>query len=267
MRDEIELFAEEHAQQIDDEIDSVLVSVRRQVSVAKAAIAALLTRSLTLENGVVQMSATFPATLSKIPELFTSQIRAQGYYTTTKDFVQLFDEQIDKALEALGLMSTPSVSPHLDHVQRDFIVSQKIAAKRALDMEPMLVSVRLAQAAYSFSPGQTLSDMIDYFGRIADQLLDVSAKLLLFITSFFRKVLAMFYSNFEKIKELWYEYVGPADKKNRPFCAGIIAGGRVYRLGEIEEMDNGQIPGVLENGGGYGCRHWWAITELRRQTV
>ena len=267
MRDEIESFAEEHAQDLDAATENTLASFSRQIASAKLAIAALLTRSLTVDSGVVQMSTTFSATLSKIPELFTSQIRVHGYYVATRDFVKLFDAQVDQALAAIDLMNLDLGTPYLSQIQRDFVVGQKLAAKRALDMEPMLVSVRLAQAAYSFSPGQTLSGMIDYFGSIADQLMDVSVKLQLFITSFFRKVLGMFYFNFEKSKELWYKYVGPADKKNRPFCAGIIVTGRVYRFSEIEEMDNGQIPGVLENGGGYGCRHWWAATKLRKNTI
>lgn len=53
-----------------------------------------------------------------------------------------------------------------------------------------------------------------------------------------------------------FEYVGPTDKFNRPFCREHV--GKRYTREEINAMDNGQGLPVFEFGGGYNCRHRWA---------
>jgi hypothetical protein len=52
-----------------------------------------------------------------------------------------------------------------------------------------------------------------------------------------------------------FAYMGPADKKTRPFCREHV--GKVYTRKDIDEMDNGQIDNVFLTGGGYNCRHTW----------
>jgi len=63
-------------------------------------------------------------------------------------------------------------------------------------------------------------------------------------------------------------YVGPLDRKTRPFCRHILTGIRVYTEGAIAQMDNGQGIPVRETCGGYRCRHQWApitIFEVQRR--
>jgi hypothetical protein len=50
-----------------------------------------------------------------------------------------------------------------------------------------------------------------------------------------------------------FVYMGPADKKTRPFCREHV--GKVYTRAEIDELDNGQIDNVFLTGGGFNCRH------------
>lgn len=52
-----------------------------------------------------------------------------------------------------------------------------------------------------------------------------------------------------------YAYMGPADRKIRPFCHAHV--GKVYTRPEIDAMDNGQLPNAFLTGGGYNCRHSW----------
>lgn len=65
--------------------------------------------------------------------------------------------------------------------------------------------------------------------------------------------------------EAAFAYMGPADKKTRPFCR--IHVGRVYTRAEIDALDNGQLDNVFLTGGGYNCRHVWTevskLSELR----
>lgn len=64
-----------------------------------------------------------------------------------------------------------------------------------------------------------------------------------------------------------FVYVGPADRKTRPFCRQHV--GKVYDRRQIDRLDNGQLPNVFLTGGGYNCRHAWKRVsrldeELRR---
>lgn len=52
-----------------------------------------------------------------------------------------------------------------------------------------------------------------------------------------------------------FAYLGPADKKTRPFCRLHV--GKVYTRAQIAELDNGQLDNVFLTGGGYNCRHVW----------
>ena len=54
-------------------------------------------------------------------------------------------------------------------------------------------------------------------------------------------------------------YVGPVDSKIRPFCLARV--GDIFTVEEIRKMNNGQIPDVLINGGGYNCRHRWIAVD------
>lgn len=53
----------------------------------------------------------------------------------------------------------------------------------------------------------------------------------------------------------YFEYRGPDDSANRPFCDKHV--GRIYTREEIEKLDNGQTSNVMLGGGGYRCRHHW----------
>lgn len=65
--------------------------------------------------------------------------------------------------------------------------------------------------------------------------------------------------------DLVFAYLGPADKKTRPFCLKHV--GKVYTRAEIDALDNGQLDNVFLTGGGYQCRHVWIevsrFSELR----
>lgn len=57
-----------------------------------------------------------------------------------------------------------------------------------------------------------------------------------------------------------YRYVGPNDRKTRPFCAKHL--GKVFSREALDKLDNGQIGPVSSYLGGYGCRHSLAPIEL-----
>ncbi len=64
-------------------------------------------------------------------------------------------------------------------------------------------------------------------------------------------------------------YVGPLDRKTRPFCRKVLTGPtKVFTIGEIGRLDNGQGVPVAETCGGFRCRHAWApltVAEAHRR--
>jgi hypothetical protein len=53
-------------------------------------------------------------------------------------------------------------------------------------------------------------------------------------------------------------YVGPLDRKTRPFCRKILTGVKVHTVEAVQKMDNGTPLPVLTSCGSWRCRHAWA---------
>jgi len=99
-----------------------------------------------------------------------------------------------------------------------------------------------------------LGDLTSGVIRIVRRLSEVEPILFDSAITFFRIIGSLIYRKIEaRGKKLTYVYVGPEGK--RPFCTSLV--GRTFSLDEVVAMDNGQVPGVLENAGGYSCKHWW----------
>jgi hypothetical protein len=64
----------------------------------------------------------------------------------------------------------------------------------------------------------------------------------------------------------YFQYLGPEDEKNRPFCSDIVTRTEVFTAEGIEELNNHPLlgdyvpPNVRVWCGGYNCRHVWAPT-------
>jgi len=52
-----------------------------------------------------------------------------------------------------------------------------------------------------------------------------------------------------------FEYVGPEDERNRPFCADWV--NKKITLGELRELLNYDGAPAITARGGYNCRHNW----------
>jgi hypothetical protein len=70
-----------------------------------------------------------------------------------------------------------------------------------------------------------------------------------------------------------YKYVGPRDKKNRTFCAEMMAANRVFRIEDLRTMSDQSVNPVGPSGysiiewrGSYNCRHKFVQLVYRRDT-
>jgi hypothetical protein len=55
-----------------------------------------------------------------------------------------------------------------------------------------------------------------------------------------------------------YAYVGRTTNSTREFCRSLIGEKRFSRK-DVEQLENGQVPGVRYNGGGRSCMHYWVV--------
>lgn len=60
-------------------------------------------------------------------------------------------------------------------------------------------------------------------------------------------------------------YLGPADSRNRLFCADKV--GKTFTRVEIAQLDNGQGLDVMTRCGGWGCRHHWRAMPLAYESL
>lgn len=62
----------------------------------------------------------------------------------------------------------------------------------------------------------------------------------------------------EELDPVGFVYLGPLDGLMRPFCETLHL--KWFTWGEIEDLDNAQLPDAFATRGGYNCRHgWYAI--------
>jgi hypothetical protein len=89
------------------------------------------------------------------------------------------------------------------------------------------------------------------------------------ISTFYRTISFNSYQKIEQqLGEQRFQYAGPRDLLNRPFCKQIWkqqAEGRTWTLTEIQGLDNGQTGNAFVTCGGYQCRHQWILAVAQPQ--
>ncbi len=84
------------------------------------------------------------------------------------------------------------------------------------------------------------------------------------VSVWYRQVTDLQYQKIEKeLPQIaqHYVYSGPLDQVTRPFCRHMldVTAKKALTRGEIDKLDNGQLPNVWVSGGGFGCRHIWLL--------
>lgn len=68
----------------------------------------------------------------------------------------------------------------------------------------------------------------------------------------------------DQAKEIKFNYVGPRDDKNRPFCRHVLDLKKSFSIAEIRDLDNDSritLKPVFIFCGGWNCRHMWLPSE------
>lgn len=215
-----------------------------------------------LKDAIVDLpyweSTTGKLMLRQIVQLQT-QLRGQltvlGYDNLVSTFMvngydaaQLFAENLPQALGKSELMLTPMRGDILQQLRQfDWDSFQSFGNRVVLETSKQLVLNAVGGVKRS-TIIKNLQGTLDIKADQASLLADTSLR------AFDRQCQ---WQTADEVGVDLFRYAGPADKKNRPFCAARV--GKEFTRKEIGAMSNGssQFASVKTMMGGPRCRHYW----------
>ena len=206
--------------------------------------------------------ADFTDGVLAIEDEFGRVLVASGFNPLVLAFVSNFVGQVDEFATLYGEMGPGLPEIFLAEDDVEVLSNQAAAAILVIEGHSLRANLELRQLLSRSlgEPGalvlaEGISEIVRKVFRIGPVARDQ-------VMLFFRNVGILAYRRGESLgKVLKYSCVGPMGGKHRKFCASLIGKGPFTRE-EIGAMDNGQVPGVFDNCGGYGCKHWWGIAEV-----
>lgn len=246
-------------QKVSEEIDGVVASV-----------SSFVVHSLKTQEGVVVQSPENAKRILDVDSVFKQALDTSEYYPNLLAFVGGFVDQVDEFMDLYEEMRRDVRQSHgafLPQVMftdedRELLSHQAAAAVVMLDGHSTQTLHELRQLLVRSLGESNIAELIKGISESIRKMTKVGPMAKDQLIVFFRSIGSLAYRRIESSgRILKYSYVGPQDKKVRGFCASLLGGSKFTR-NEISAMDNGQVHGVFDNCGGYGCRHWWAVSEV-----
>jgi hypothetical protein len=225
-----------------------------------ASTSAKLLSGVSVVNGFVEQTPDNAKAILSVADTFGQVLESSDYYPTILAFVSLFVDQVDEFQTFFHEMPIAADSMPLNEDDREVLANQAAAAVGVLDGVSARTHLNLQQFLARSLGEAGIEELVKGVSDVVRKMSDVEQLAKDQLIIFFRSISSLVYRKVESggTKYL-YKYVGPTRGSTRGFCSDL-AGGRSYSLEEIAALDNGQVPGVLSNGGGYGCDHFWIIS-------
>lgn len=120
---------------------------------------------------------------------------------------------------------------------------------------------QIAQAVNAgITTGTSLADLVDVVAeRLGTATVRAQAAVDAAIMAVGRRAVVAAAEEGIDAADLVFLYVGPVDRKTRPFCRALV--GKAVSPARMRALDNGQQLPAADFCGGYGCRHSWAPME------
>lgn len=238
------------------------------ISKATEAVTADLAGDMVLDDGLISGTIRNRGYLRDVDSMFREAMKEAGYDRLTLAFVNQFPEQLPLLTDTLrtisdsyginfaaGKILSPSDLKDLANQQRLTLESLRTTVQEV----GKLAKERSLAKFNGLRPAQ--------LERLLEKTFDLTsgkAKTLAAtgMATWYRQATARAFNKIEAEEQMRYTYDGPEDVLNRPFCRALklaMDNGRTWTRGEIDAMNNGQLPNVMESGGGYNCRHQWRI--------
>lgn len=207
--------------------------------------------NLQLEEGRVRQVPQNSSLILGIEQMFQSALSKSAFFPVVMAFVSGFVDQVD---EFSAMHDGPMLLTSEDH---EVLGNQAAAAIGAIEGQVYRIVTDLRNLLARSLGEVGLSELVTGVSDVIRKLNRVEPIAKDQLLLFFRTVGSLVYRSVDHAGERKYAYVGPVDDDVRDFC--LLLAGKQYSMAEIDSMDNGQVPGVFHTGGGYGCRHWWAM--------
>lgn len=256
-------MVDEHAARIDELVAVFQAQVSIEVEAIVTTVTAHLLRTLEVRRGVIEQTSLNSAEIRMVDDVFAKALKSSSYYQVIQIFVSEFSTQVDEFKVMYEEMKKGTSLPGLFFVDDDraILTAQAGASLSAIESLSLQVTYDLRQLSSRYLGGVEMADLVQGVSEAIRKLAKVGPLAKDQLIVFFRLIGSLFYRNLENAGyAVVYTYVGPMDDKNRAFCSALISGGPFSR-NQIDAMDNGQVAGVFENAGGFGCRHWWEVGE------
>ena len=261
-------FADQHAARIDAIASNFFEQLTQVMDAVRVRVTSRLLQELAIEGGWVQSNMQNSAVIRSMDTMFSEELGSSNYHAVVAAFVSTLSLQIDEFSSAYAMAQEkyPRLRGLFTLTESDagVLADQAGAALLALETKSLEATSALRTLSSKSLGGILVSDLIEVVSGIIRKVAEVEQMGIDQLTTFFRLVGNLVYSNIEKLGlVIFYKLFGIRDSRNRSFCAALLDANKLYTRAEIDLMDNGQIPGVFDNVGGYGCRHWFTLWDIR----
>jgi hypothetical protein len=198
--------------------------------------------------------------LASVGDTFERSLASSNYFPAILAFAAKFVDQVDAFEGMYSDMASGLGLPEFVITDHGRSVLSEKAAEAVTSIEGVSRRVGLTLQRYlGRSIGEPMTQaMANGAIDIVRKTREVGLVARDSIMSWFRTLCGLVYRNLEDSgTRLRYAYVGSFVKDSRDFCSNLM--GKVLTLGEVDSLENGQVPGAMANGGGYGCVHFWSI--------
>lgn len=256
-----------HQEWTDALLSDFTAKLKPIVDGASSAVGSYLQGALAVTEGVIDPTAANDAILSGIAARYESELADAGLPELIAEFTGSFPGQLPFLQETMD-----SITNALGRAPEkiDFTAREKALLARAEVNASAKIDSVVRVAAEAASERALLSIAGLPFKDLVSEIATQTGRSITAATGWADTAVSMWYRTatdraFQVIEDGLptevhrYRYVDPLDKVTRPFCRHLLSAGKSYTRAEVDDMDNGQIPGVFVSAGGFRCRHQWLL--------
>lgn len=263
---------DEHDDWVESFVRGFETELQGMVASAEARVISELRERLTVTNGTIDRTPANQRVLRQADDMLMKAMERAGYSKLLEEFVGGFPGQLpyfDQILQSISDNLKRPLRANLTKADQGLLASQQISTlenlQTVVDGTAAAAKRRALMSVGALPFADVAEEISQTFSRSIAEAVTLAETS---TTMFFRTVTER---GFQKIEAdlpegaVRYRYEGPRDKLTRPFCKRMLSNtrGKPLTRGQIEALDNGQIPNPFISGGGYNCRHQWIITEIR----
>jgi hypothetical protein len=251
-----------HNQYQDAMVHAFEVHLREIVSTAQARLMATLARRLTMTDGVIDATPANYRVMRSIDTLFMKEMNRAGYPQLVQAFVGEFHGTLQFLDETIRMLPI-EIPAGFDRNDAVLMTFRLAAADTLTDVVASVAGAAMHRTMFSVGGlefgtlVETLQVKLETSIAKARTIADTS------MSTFYRTAAARAFQTIQRdVPEmvLKYEYSGPVDKLERPFCRHLTTVDKSYTREQIDAMDNGMLPNVMLTGGGWNCRHTFILS-------